>query len=434
MNKQQTSIVILAAGKGTRMKSNIPKVLHKICGKEMLYYIVRESLKLSDDVSVVLGFQAEQIKNAMKQYFGDTINFISQDLENYPGTGGALMQYKPKNKKVLVLNGDMPLVNDKEIQKLILQDSQITMSVIDKKNTNGYGRVVIKDNEVLKIVEEKDASDEILSLSTLNAGVYSFDSEILKKYIPLLKNNNKQNEYYLTDVIALAKNDNISIRPIFVDIESFKGVNDKEDLAKAEQIMCNIIKSKWLKNGVTMKLVDTIYIEDDVIFEGECTIESCVGIYGKSKIINSHIKQNTIVESSTIENSDIGPLAHIRPESNINNTHIGNFVEIKKSNLNGIKAGHLSYIGDSNINEGTNIGAGFITCNYDGKSKHKTIIGKNVFVGSDVQIIAPITIDNNSIIGAGSTVRSNVKEGELYLTKGEEIRKEGFFYKFFSKK
>lgn len=436
MNKNNISIVILAAGKGTRMKSNTPKVLHKICGKEMLYYSIREALKISDDVSVILGFESEKIKDSMLQHFNkyeSDLNFFIQDLENYPGTGGALKSYTPKHNKILVLNGDMPLIQASELEEFLKQDSKITMSVINKPNTNGYGRVVIKNNEVQEIIEEKDANKEILSLSTLNAGVYCFNKEILDKYIPMLDNNNNQKEYYLTDVITLAKKDNVAIKPMFVEMQNYKGVNDKIDLSQAETIMCSRIKNKWLKEGVIMHLPDTIYIEDSVIFSGECIIESGVGIYGNSKIINSHIKQNSIIEDSIIEDSDIGPLAHIRPKCNIANTHIGNFVEVKKSELNGIKAGHLSYIGDSQIQEGSNIGAGFITCNYDGKSKHKTIIGKNVFIGSDVQAVAPLTIEDNSIIGAGSTIRSNVKSGELYLTKGEEIRKSGFFYKLFNK-
>lgn len=434
MSKNSLSIVILAAGKGTRMRSQTPKVLHKICGREMLYYSIKEALKLSDDVCIVLGFEAQKIKETMQSYFKDKIHFLKQDLEQYPGTGGALKNYTPKHNKVLVLNGDMPLITSAILEQFLQINAPIIMSVLDLPNTMGYGRVIIKEKEVQEIIEEKDATQEILSLSTLNAGVYCFTKEILESYIPLLENNNAQKEYYLTDVIALAKKDHHIIKPLFVNLEHFKGVNDKLDLTKAEEILNTRIKEFWLKEGVIMRLMDSIYIEEGVEFCGECVIENGVSIIGDCKITNAHIKAHSVIESSIIENSDIGPLAHLRPQSILKNTHIGNFVEVKKSQLDGVKAGHLSYIGDSTIQSGTNIGAGFITCNYDGKKKHTTQIGKNVFIGSDTQVVAPIIIEDDCLIGAGSTIRQNLKKGQLFISRGKEIIKDGFFYKFFNKK
>lgn len=432
--ENKLSIVILAAGKGTRMQSQTPKVLHQICGKEMLYYSIKESFKLSDDVSVVLGYKAQEIQEAMKQYFPNTLHFILQDLENYPGTGGALKNYHPKYKKVLVLNGDMPLIQADELKHFLSLDSDIIMSILDLPNTKGYGRVKIQNNEVLEIIEEKDASQEILSLSTLNAGVYCFRSEILETYLPKLQNHNAQKEYYLTDIIALSKKDSKSITPLFVELENFKGVNDKADLAHAEEIMGMRIKKALMQQGVIMHLPQTIYIQEGAKFVGECILENGVSIYGDCEIINSHIKAHSVIESSYIENSDVGPLAHLRPKSILKNTHIGNFVEVKKSTLNGVKAGHLSYLGDCEIDEGTNVGAGFITCNYNGKEKFQTKIGKNVFIGSDSQAVAPIVIEDDCIIGAGSTIREDIKKGSLFLTQGKKIHKENFFYKFFNKK
>ncbi|KPH56369.1 bifunctional N-acetylglucosamine-1-phosphate uridyltransferase/glucosamine-1-phosphate acetyltransferase [Helicobacter pullorum] len=432
--ENKLSIVILAAGKGTRMQSQTPKVLHQICGKEMLYYSIKESLKLSDDVSVVLGYKAQEIQEAMEQYFPNTLHFILQDLENYPGTGGALKNYHPKYKKVLVLNGDMPLIQADELKHFLSLESDIIMSILDLPNTKGYGRVKIQNNEVLEIIEEKDASPEILSLSTLNAGVYCFRSEILETYLPKLQNHNAQKEYYLTDIIALSKKDSKSITPLFVELENFKGVNDKADLAHAEEIMGMRIKKTLMQQGVIMHLPQTIYIQEGAKFVGECILENGVSIYGDCEIINSHIKAHSVIESSYIENSDVGPLAHLRPKSILKNTHIGNFVEVKKSTLNGVKAGHLSYLGDCEIDEGTNVGAGFITCNYNGKEKFQTKIGKNVFIGSDSQAVAPIVIEDDCIIGAGSTIREDIKKGSLFLTQGKKIHKENFFYKFFNKK
>ncbi|MBX7489964.1 bifunctional UDP-N-acetylglucosamine diphosphorylase/glucosamine-1-phosphate N-acetyltransferase GlmU [Helicobacter turcicus] len=434
MKNNALSIVILAAGKGTRMKSSTPKVLHTICGKEMLYYSIKESLRLSDDVCIVLGFEGEKIQSKMQEYFGDRIRFLFQDLQNFPGTGGALKSYCPKYKKVLVLNGDMPLIQASELEQFLHINADIVMSVLDLPNVSGYGRVVINGGEVKEIIEEKDADSKTLALSTLNAGIYCFKTKILDSYIPKLSNDNAQKEYYLTDIISLAREDNAKIAPLFVKLENFKGVNDKLDLANTEEILSQRIKDFWLKKGVIMRLPKTIYIEEGVEFIGECIVENGVSICGDSKITTSHIKAHSVIESSIVKNSDVGPLAHLRPQSVLENTHIGNFVEIKKSNLVGVKAGHLSYIGDSEINSGTNIGAGFITCNYDGKGKHKTKIGKNVFIGSDSQAVAPIIIEDDCLIGAGSTIRRNLKKGELFITYGKETIKEGFFYKFFSKK
>ena len=427
------SIVILAAGKGSRMKSNKAKVLHNICGKEMLYHIIKASKEISDDVSVVIAHQKEAVKEQMLKYFDD-INFTVQDDVNFPGTGGAMKNVKVKNEKVLVLNGDMPLINADALKGFLTTDADIIMSIFDLQNPDGYGRVKITDNKVEYIVEQKDATEDELKITHVNAGIYAFSKEVLQKYIPLLDNNNAQKEYYLTDVIAMAKNDGLNITPLLVDEEHFKGVNSKKDLSDAEVIMQERIKTKWMQNGVIMQLPHTIYIEESVVFEGECIVENGVRITGNTKIINSHIKAHSVIEDSIVENSDVGPMGHLRPLSYITDTHIGNFVEVKKSTLNGVKAGHLAYLGDSEIDEGTNIGAGVITCNYDGIKKYKTIIGKNVFVGSDSQLVAPVTIEDDMMVAAGTTLTSGtVKKGSLALSRTKLKTIAGFFYKFFKK-
>lgn len=424
------SIIILAAGKGSRMKSTTPKVLHKISGYEMLYYSITEAKKMSDDITVVLYHQAELVEKEMRKYFDD-INFVIQDHENYPGTGGAVMNIETTHDKVLVLNGDMPLVEADELAKFAKSDADIVMSVIKLDDSSGYGRVVIKDDEVVKIVEEKDASEAEKRIKTVNAGIYLFANDMLGKYLPKLTNDNAQAEYYLTDVVEFAKNDGFKIAPLYVKEENFKGVNSKFDLANAEEIMQKRIKKKWMEAGVIMRLPDTIYMDSDVVIEGESIIENGVSLLKGAKIIDSHIKANSVIEDSTIENSDVGPISRIRPGSHLINTHIGNFVEVKKSILKGVKAGHLSYLGDSEIDEGTNIGAGTITCNYDGINKYKTIIGKNVFVGSDTQIVAPVVIEDNVLVAAGTTVNKDVKSGALAISRTSMKTVEGFFDKFF---
>ncbi len=424
------SVVILAAGQGTRMKSKLPKVLHEISGKPMLFHAIDAAQKISDDITIVLFHEADMIESKIIENYTN-INFHIQDAINFPGTGGAMMGVKTKHEKTLILNGDMPLITNKALHKLIDNDSDITMSVIELDNPSGYGRVIIKDGSVKHIVEQKDCNDEQLKTKSVNAGVYCVKSELLKQYIPKLKNENAQKEYYLTDIVEMAVNDNLDVKPVFVNEEEFKGVNSKLDLSSAEEIMQTRIRAYWMSEGVIMRLPNTIYIDSRATFEGECIIENGVSIIGNCDIKNSHIKASSVVENSKLSNSDIGPMARIRPDSNITDTHIGNFVEIKKSTLNGVKAGHLSYIGDASVEEGTNIGAGTITCNYDGKAKHKTIIGKNVFIGSDSQLVAPVNIPDDVMIAAGTTVTKDPSSGDLVLSRTPQKSIANFFYKFF---
>ncbi|MFY4808275.1 bifunctional UDP-N-acetylglucosamine diphosphorylase/glucosamine-1-phosphate N-acetyltransferase GlmU [Aliarcobacter butzleri] len=426
------SIIILAAGAGTRMKSDTPKVLHKISGKPMLYYSIKEALKLSDDITVVLYHQFEKVKAEIEKYFSN-INFVIQDHKNYPGTGGAVMGITPKYEKVLVLNGDMPLIQANELEKFDI-DATIVMSVLELDSADGYGRVIIENGNVKKIVEQKDASEDELKITTANAGIYQFETKFLLENLPKLDNNNAQKEYYITDLVEMAISQGKVLKPLVVNEENFKGVNSKVELADAEVIHQNRIKKEFMKAGVIMRLPDTIYIEEGVEIEGESIIENGVSLLGNAKIINSHIKTNSVVEDSIVKDSDVGPMGRVRPGSELTNTHIGNFVETKKAKLTGVKAGHLSYLGDCSIDEGTNIGCGTITCNYDGVNKHQTIIGKNVFVGSDTQFVAPVNIEDDVLIGAGSTVTGNVKKGELYLTRAKAKTIDGFFYKHFSSK
>jgi bifunctional UDP-N-acetylglucosamine pyrophosphorylase/glucosamine-1-phosphate N-acetyltransferase len=430
---EQLSIIILAAGKGSRMKSSAAKVLHTISGRPMLYHIIKSSLALTDDVTVVVSHQKEAVTGAMQEHF-DGLAFVTQDTDRYPGTGGALKNVSPRYDKVLVLNGDMPLITPDALAGFRESDADITMSIFDLEDPSGYGRVVTSEVGVERIVEEKDATEAEKKIRHVNAGVYAFRKSVLESYLPKLSSDNAQGEYYLTDIIALAKGDGLSVEPLLVDEEHFKGVNSRLDLAAAEMIMQRRIREKWMQSGVSMQLPETIYIEEGVTFEGECLLENGVRITGESRLVNAHVKAHSVVEESVLIDSDVGPMAHLRPASRLEGTHIGNFVEVKKSSLRGVKAGHLSYLGDATIDEGTNIGAGVITCNYDGKKKYETRIGKNVFLGSDTQIIAPCTIADDVMIAAGTTVTSRQVESGVLLLSRAKIRKvENFFYSFFGK-
>ena len=422
-------IIILAAGRGTRMKSKLPKVLHTLCNKPMIHYIIEEAKKITDSIDIVLSHKFEEVKKEIESF---NIRIHKQNLEKYPGTGGALKEIPFLEDNILILNGDMPLIQSKEIEKFFEIDADIVMSIMKLDNPDGYGRVVIENGNVKKIVEQKDANEDELKIPFVNAGVYSFKKEILEKYIPILDNNNAQKEYYLTDIIEMAVKNGKTVKAIEVNEEDFKGINSKKDLAEAERIMCNRIKDKWMRKGVIMRLPETIFIDAYTEFEGECEIESG-SVIKKSKIIESKIKANSVIEEAVIKNSEIGPMARIRPKSEITHSKIGNFVEVKASKLNDVKAGHLSYLGDSEIDSGTNIGAGTITCNYDGKRKYKTKIGKNVFVGSDTQLIAPVKIEDDVIIAAGSTVNKDVKKGSLAISRSPLKIIENFYYKFFQK-
>lgn len=426
------SVVILAAGQGTRMKSTTPKVLHKISGKEMLFHAIDAAESISDDITVVLFHQAKNIQSQIESKYSG-IRFHIQDVKSYPGTGGAMKGVETKHSQTLILNGDMPLITKKSLLALTVDTGDINMSVIELENPTGYGRAIIKNEHVVEIVEQKDCNDVQLLTKTVNAGIYSIKSELLQRYIPRLDNNNAQKEYYLTDIVKMAVDEGKIVNPIIVSEEEFKGVNSKLDLAKAEEIMQRQIRDAWMLSGVSMRLPETIYIDCRAKLEGECILENGVSIEGESRIVDSHIKAHSIIEDSVIVDSDVGPLARIRPQSMLEQTHIGNFVEVKKSHLRGVKAGHLSYLGDSEIDEGSNIGAGVITCNYDGKKKYKTIIGKNVFVGSDSQLVAPVTVEDDVMIAAGSTITKDVQKGALAISRIETKQIKNFFYKFFGK-
>lgn len=438
------SAIILSGGFGTRMKSKTPKVMHKICGKEMLFCIIDEVAKISDDIHIVLYNEAQMIQKAISQKYalgGDSpLNIHLQDHEHFPGTAGAIMQgsdspfpkspIPTKYEKILILSGDMPLVCAKNLREFIESKSEITMGILELDSAQGYGRVIMQENKVLEIVEEKDATPSQKRVNLANAGIYCINRALLESALPKIESHNAQREFYLTDIIKFS-NDTSGIRARERD---FMGVNSKIDLAKAEDFMLARLRENALKQGAILHNPSTIYLEFGVEFSGECEVESGAILKGKSHIENSVIFAHSVVESSIIKNSTIGPFARIRPNSNIQDSHIGNFVEVKNSTLFGVKAGHLSYLGDSEIESGTNIGAGSITCNYDGIKKHKTRIGKNVFIGSGTQIVAPCVIEDEVLIAAGSTVTRDAKKGDLVIARGKQQNKRGFFYKFFGKK
>ena len=398
----------------------------------MLFHTIDAAQAVSDDITVVLYHKAELIQKQIEDAY-DGIRFHRQDAVRFPGTGGAMRGVTTQHARTLILNGDMPLLTEDSLRLLAEGDADINMSIIMPERPYAYGRVVIENDKVQKIIEDKDCTPEQKQIRHLNAGVYCVSQRVLEEYIPRLDNNNAQSEYYLTDIVQMAVADGRKVHPVIVQEEEFQGVNSKLDLAHAECFMQDRIKHTLMMQGVIMRLPDTIYIDSCASFEGECMLENGVTILGECRLIRAHIKAHSVIESAHIEDSAVGPMGRIRPETVLQESRVGNFVEIKKSTLVGAKAGHLTYIGDSMIDRGANIGAGVITCNYDGKKKYQTIIGKNVFVGSDSQLIAPITIEDDVIIAAGSTVNKDIRKGELAISRAPLKRVEHFFYKFFGK-
>jgi bifunctional UDP-N-acetylglucosamine pyrophosphorylase/glucosamine-1-phosphate N-acetyltransferase len=427
------SIIIMAAGKGSRMKSDTPKVLHKLAGRSMLSYITDEAKKLSDDIHTIIYHQAERVKDAITSEFSG-IDVIVQDHDNYPGTGGAVMAASPKHEKVLVLNGDMPLVTAEALEPFFESSADVVLSTFVLDDPSGYGRVITAGTQVEKVVEDKDATREEKKINRVNAGVYLFDRSFLESFLPKLSNDNAQEEYYITELIELAIKAGRSVSYVDVDETLFMGVNSKKELSIAEEIMQRRIRDHWMREGVIMHLPETIYIDARARFVGECELESGCVIKGESVIKNSTIYAHSVIEDAVIEGSTVGPMGRIRPGSVLKGSHTGNFVEVKKSSLTGVKAGHLSYLGDATIDEGTNVGAGTITCNYDGINKYKTVIGKNVFIGSDSQLVAPVTLADNTMVAAGTTVTDDVPSEALAISRTEQRNVAGFFHRFFHKK
>ena len=436
------SVAILAAGKGTRMKSSLPKVLHKLNGKTILSRVLDTCLELNpDQVFIIVGHKHDVIKKSLKNHkFYNKTKFVLQEPQN--GTGHAIQVLSKELKnfqgKLLVLNGDVPLIEHGTLKAFIKfhEKEQADASIITTKLENpfGYGRVFFKNDQIEKIIEEKDCNDNEKTHRIVNSGIYCFDYQRLKNIINNLKNNNKQNEFYLTDAIFLL---NKSFSYEIINSEEIQGINNRVQLAECEEIIQKKLKKIHMLNGVTFINPKSATISEDCEIGSDVVIECNTHIRGKTKIENnciigpntfiesSFIKENSIISNSSIFNSEImenviiGPYSHVRPESKISkNCKIGNFVETKNCYLSeSVKVNHLSYIGDTNIGKFTNIGAGTITANYDGIKKHKTIIGDNCFIGSNNVLIAPIKIESSVTTGAGSVLNKNVENNSLAISR-----------------
>ena len=441
--------LILAAGKGTRMKSDLPKVVHKVNGIPMVKKIMNILDRLGVEKNIlVLGHKKEMVLEAI----GKKNTYVVQGEQL--GTGHAVMMAKEElddyDGDVMVLCGDTPLLKAETLKKLYEKHlaTKATTTILTSiyEDPFGYGRIVKKDGLVKAIVEQKEANFEIQAIKEVNAGVYVFNSKKLFTALSRMDNNNAQGEYYLTDVIKIQVEENEVVESFILDDNiEILGVNSKVQLSQAEEVLRIRKNIELMEEGAILIDPSSTYIEESVkigrdtvvypnaVICGNTIIGENNEILGNTRIIDSKIGNDIRIESSVIEESiledrvTIGPFAHIRPKTHLKEeVHIGNFVETKKTTLEkGVKVGHLTYLGDAEIGEYTNIGAGTITCNYDGANKHRTVMGKNVFVGSDTKLVAPINIGDSAVIGAGSVITKNVPARALAVARGKQfIKKE----------
>ena len=434
------SVVILAAGKGTRMYSDLPKVLHPIAGKPMVKHVIDTVKHLNArQINLIYGHGADLLKERLAD---EPVNWVFQAEQL--GTGHAMQQAAPffaDDENIMMLYGDTPLIQQSTLERLIAQkpENGIALLTVKLDNPTGYGRIIRENGSVVAIVEQKDASAEQLKIQEINTGVMVASGASFKKWLGNLNNNNAQGEYYITDVIAMANEDGFQVQAVQADeFMEVEGANNRLQLAALERFYQKKQAEKLLLAGVT--LIDPsrfdvrgtvehgkdVSIDVNVILEGDVKLGNNVKI-GAGCVLknvtvgdNVEIKPYSVLEDAVIgEKSAIGPFSRLRPGTQLaEGAHVGNFVEIKNAQVGkGSKVNHLTYVGDAEVGSNVNIGAGVITCNYDGANKFKTIIGDDVFVGSDSQLVAPVEIANGATIGAGSTITKNVAEGELVITR-----------------
>ncbi|MCW6543114.1 bifunctional UDP-N-acetylglucosamine diphosphorylase/glucosamine-1-phosphate N-acetyltransferase GlmU [Yersinia ruckeri] len=449
MSNSTMSVVILAAGKGTRMYSDLPKVLHPLAGKPMVQHVIDAAMKLgSSNVHLVYGHCGDLLKKTLSD---PALNWVLQAEQL--GTGHAMQQAAPyfsDDEDILMLYGDVPLISVDTLQRLLAvkPEGGIGLLTVKLGDPTGYGRIVRENDEVVGIVEHKDASESQRTINEVNTGILVANGRDLKHWLSMLDNNNVQGEFYITDIIALAHAAGKKIETVHPSrLSEVEGVNNRMQLASLEREFQSEQAEKLLLAGVM--LLDParfdlrgelthgrdITIDTNVIIEGKVTLGDRVrvgsGCVLKNCVIGDdcEISPYSVLEDARLDATcTVGPFARLRPGAELaEGAHVGNFVEIKKARLGkGSKAGHLSYLGDAEIGAGVNIGAGTITCNYDGKNKFKTIIGDDVFVGSDTQLVAPVTIAKGATIGAGTTVTHNVAENELVLSRVKQVNIQGW--------
>lgn len=450
MVKKDFSVILLAAGKGTRMKSSLPKVLHPVAGLPMIQRVVTEVKGAgAKEVRAVLGFGESLIREII-----EPLGVCCFRQKDQLGTGDAVRAAEPESLQgtVLILNGDHPLIQADELRQLVaeFEQSQDELQVVSclLRNPKGFGRIVRKQEELYAIVEEKEASHETKKIKEVNTGIYLVRADFLKRYLPEIKNSNSQNEYYITDLVSLGQEAGVKMKAVIASRQLAFGVNSQRELAQATSYIFRRNAGQLMDQGVVIIDPRATYIEDKVDIGPGSVIYPGVMIKGPSQLgpfcvvepqamlircqlgKGVEVKAGSYLQDSRIgDYAQLGPYAHIRPGTEIGvEAKVGNFVELKKVKLgNRAKASHLTYLGDAEIGENTNIGCGTITCNYAlDRKKYKTIVGKDVFVGSDTQFVAPVEIGDGAVIASGSTITENVPSGALAIARSRQVIKEDY--------
>lgn len=446
------SVIILAAGKGTRMNSRLPKVLQPLAGQPLLGHVLAQAQRLQvDRIITVYGHGGEQVKSAFANH---AIEWVEQAEQL--GTGHAVqvtLPVLPQTGQSFILYGDVPLVQPETLQRLQqAASSGIAMITLDLENPTGYGRIVRSPQDqygkIQRIVEHKDANEVEKQITEVNTGIYCVDNARLHQWLPKLSNQNVQGEYYLTDIVEMAVKDGLEIGSVQPTFEfEVEGVNDRLQLSNLERRYQAYQAEQLLKAGVTLfdpsrfdlrgqlSVGQDVRIDVNVIIEGDCYLGDGVVVGAGCVLKNARVAAGTVIQPYSVlddvtvgANSAIGPFARLRPGTELaDDAHIGNFVEVKNSRIgSGSKANHLAYIGDAIVGEGSNIGAGTITCNYDGAYKHQTIIGNHAFIGSNSSLVAPVEIGDGATVGAGSVITKDVAGNALAIARGQQRQIENY--------
>lgn len=444
-----TTVIILAAGKGTRMRSSLPKVLQPLAGRPLLGHVIETAKKLNaDNIITIYGHGGDRVQTAFAQ---QDIKWVEQAEQL--GTGHAVqmtLPVLPQDGVSLILSGDVPCINPVTLQKLLdaTTATGIGLVTLTLPDASGYGRIVRENGEIQAIVEHKDASEEQRQIKEINTGIYAVSNAKLHEWLPNLSNDNAQGEYYLTDIVAMALADGMQVASVEPE-QAFEveGVNDRVQLAALERQFQSYQAKQLMQQGVhlvdpsrfdlrgNLTVGQDVRIDINVIIEGDCELGNNVEIGAGCVIKNTKIAAGTKVQPYSIfdsaivgEDTQIGPFARLRPGAQLaNEVHIGNFVEVKNTTIGlGSKANHFTYLGDAEVGSGSNIGAGTITCNYDGANKFKTIIGDQAFIGSNSSLVAPVRIGNGATVGAGSTITRDVEDNSLAVERSKQFVKENY--------
>ena len=443
------SVIILAAGKGTRMRSSLPKVLQPLAGRPLLGHVIETAQKLqADNIITIYGHGGELVQH---EFAKEQVQWVEQAEQL--GTGHAVKVTLPvlaQDGLSLILSGDVPCITTQTLQKLLdaSQASGIGLVTLTLPDASGYGRIVRENGQIQAIIEHKDASDEQHKIQEINTGIYCVSNAKLHQWLPKLSNNNAQGEYYLTDIVAMAIQDGLEVASVEPERAfEVEGVNDRVQLARLEREYQAFQAKQLMQQGVhlidpsrfdlrgSLTVGQDVRIDINVIIEGNCEFGDNVEIGAGCIIKNTKIAAGTKVQPYSVfdsaivgENTQIGPFARLRPGAKLaNEVHIGNFVEVKNTSIGlGSKANHFTYLGDAEIGAGSNIGAGTITCNYDGANKFKTIIGDAAFIGSNSSLVAPVKIGNGATVGAGSVITHDVADNSLAFERSKQIAKEDY--------